>query len=46
MRADPGAGEQIRETPAEEYLKDKSRETKSILTKILTEVDGKEKWTK
>lgn len=26
-------GEQIGETPAEEYMKDKSRETKSILTK-------------
>lgn len=43
-------GEQIRRMSAEEYLKDKSRETvkrnRGLLSKISTEADGKEKWSK
>lgn len=43
-------GEQIRRMSAEEYLKDKSRETvkrnRGLLSKISTEADGKDKWSK
>ena len=43
-------GEQIRRMSAEEYLRDKSRETvkrnRGLLSKISTEADGKEKWSK
>ena len=43
-------GEQIRRMSAEEYLKDKSRETvkrnRGLLSKISTEADGKEKRSK
>lgn len=43
-------GEQIRRMSAEEYLKDKPRETvkrnRGLLSKISTEADGKEKWSK
>lgn len=43
-------GEQIRRMSAEEYLRDKSRETvkrnRGLLSKISTEADKKEKWSK